>query len=161
MIDIADSISQVDKVGVVPEVDRIDRLNDLAFKLVFGSPDNSDITISFLNSIMGLHGDKAISHLQFVDREITAETLDYRGARLDVLVTTGDGEYINVEVQIADQHDMEKRSLFYWSRLFSGQLHSGEPFAILRRTVTINILGFILYNDSPQLHWTFVPTDSR
>ena len=37
---------------------------------------------------------------------------------------------------------MEKRTLFYWSKLFSGQLEKGHDYAELKKTITINILDF-------------------
>ena len=63
---------------------------------------------------------------------------------LDILATTNKGELINVEVQVADEKNMIERSLFYWSRLFSGQLQSGIPYQKLERTVCINLLSFDL-----------------
>ena len=37
------------------------------------------------------------------------------------------------------------RSLFYWSKLFSGQLEVSESYKNLHRTISINILDFKLF----------------
>ena len=37
---------------------------------------------------------------------------------------------------------MIKRSLFYWSKLYSEQLNEGEDYSVLKRTICINILNF-------------------
>ena len=37
---------------------------------------------------------------------------------------------------------MIKRSLYYWSKLYSEQLNEGEDYSILKRTICINILNF-------------------
>ena len=50
---------------------------------------------------------------------------------------------------------MIERSLFYWSRLFSGQLQSGNPYQKLERTVCINLLDFNLL-DTTEYHSCYV-----
>jgi predicted transposase/invertase (TIGR01784 family) len=37
---------------------------------------------------------------------------------------------------------MDKRTLFYWSKIFSEQLKAGQPYDELKKTITINILDF-------------------
>ncbi len=37
---------------------------------------------------------------------------------------------------------MIKRSLYYWSKLYSEQLNEGEDYSLLKRTICINILNF-------------------
>ena len=50
---------------------------------------------------------------------------------------------------------MIERSLYYWSRLFSGQLHSGNPYQKLERTVCINLLSFDLL-ETTEYHSCYV-----
>ena len=38
--------------------------------------------------------------------------------RIDVRATIAKGEEIDIEVQIKDQNNMDKRTLFYWSKLY-------------------------------------------
>jgi len=52
-----------------------------------------------------------------------------------------------VEVQIAPDLAMQKRSLFYWSKMYGGQLESGEHYVKLEKTIMINILSFQLFGD--------------
>jgi len=37
---------------------------------------------------------------------------------------------------------MDKRTLFYWSKIFTEQLKAGQPYNKLKKTITINILDF-------------------
>jgi predicted transposase/invertase (TIGR01784 family) len=37
---------------------------------------------------------------------------------------------------------MDKRTLFYWSKIFTEQLKEGQPFQELKKTIAINILDF-------------------
>ena len=50
---------------------------------------------------------------------------------------------------------MIERSLFYWGRLFSGQLQSGNSYQKLERTVCINLLSFDLL-DTAEYHSCYV-----
>lgn len=54
-------------------------------------------------------------------------------------------------MQLANQYNMEKRTLFYWSRLFGGQLEKGQDYSELKKTITINILDF-KYLETNQYH---------
>jgi predicted transposase/invertase (TIGR01784 family) len=47
--------------------------------------------------------------------------------------------------------NMINRTLFYWARLYSGQIKRGDSYKDLNRTVTINILNFD-YIDSEKYH---------
>ncbi|MTK93212.1 Rpn family recombination-promoting nuclease/putative transposase, partial [Turicibacter sanguinis] len=47
-----------------------------------------------------------------------------------------------------DEYNMIKRSLYYWSKLYEGQLESGENYQKLSRTICINLLDFHLLNHS-------------
>ncbi|MDI6813286.1 MAG: Rpn family recombination-promoting nuclease/putative transposase, partial [Desulfitobacteriaceae bacterium] len=59
---------------------------------------------------------------------------------------------INIEVQIANRFDIDKRTLYYWARLYGSQLKSGQQFSELRRTVAINILAFDWFSDERYHH---------
>lgn len=65
-----------------------------------------------------------------------------KAARLDILAKTTLGTLINIEVQVNNPYNIEKRTIFYWAGLYHGQLTSGQNFTGLRKTITINILGF-------------------
>lgn len=65
------------------------------------------------------------------------------------------GEHINVEIQVANQKHYRSRSLYYWARVYGTQLDSREDYAILRRTICINLLDFIHFKDTDKLHNVF------
>jgi predicted transposase/invertase (TIGR01784 family) len=87
-----------------------------------------------------------------MDREIGPEHLLDRGARLDVLARTETGILINIEVQVANQYNIDKRSLYYWAALYHGQLGSGQKFGSLKKTITINVLEFDWFKDERYRH---------
>ena len=117
-------------------------LNDLLFKFIFGHKEDKEITLSFINAVLGLDGDRAFVDLHFADREIDAEEESGKGSRLDLLCMTNDETQINIEVQVQNRHNMGQRSLYYWAKLYQSTLGRGENYENLRRTVAINLLGY-------------------
>ncbi len=132
--------------------------NDIIFKILFGDQRHPRILIHFLNSVLDL--ENPIKSVQIKQTELTPEVLMQKGSRLDVLATTDTGEIINVEIQKKDGKNIKERSLFYWSRLFSGQATVGEKYNDLHKTICINVLNFPLFEDGRYWHKNFL-TDSE
>ena len=126
---------------------------DFVFKGLFGNEKRPELLISFLNAV--LTPDEPITSITFKDRVLDKQYKNDKLGSLDILATTNKGELINVEVQVADEMNMIERSLFYWSRLFSGQLQSGNPYQKLERTICINLLDFNLL-DTHEYHSCYV-----
>ena len=118
---------------------RINRTNDYLFKRVFSS---EDVLLGFLNAVFKPPVGRELVKVDLLDREIDPRHLLDRGARLDILARTEDGTLINIEVQVANEYNIDQRSLYYWAGLYHGQLTVGRKFADLCKTVTINILQF-------------------
>jgi predicted transposase/invertase (TIGR01784 family) len=49
---------------------------------------------------------------------------------------------VDVEAQIRDQHNMERRSLFYWGREFVKTLKSGGKYQDIPDVMAVDIVGF-------------------
>lgn len=128
---------------------------DYAFKQLFGSERNKNITVVFLNAILQRTGRDTIKEVTFINQEIGGEYNDDKQSRLDIIVKTQTGELINVEMQLSNQNNMMKRSLFYWSRLFSDQLQKGKGYQTLLPTITINICDFTLFTNNTEYHSTY------
>ena len=133
---------------------KLNRMNDALFKNIFAK--NSDITLSLINSVFEFQGSDLLSDIEFVDRNLDAEEEDGKESRLDLLGRSSDGTTVNLEVQVAKQEYMGRRSLYYWSRLYN-DLKSGEDYTELKRTVAINILDFNLFDKKnyPNYHSCF------
>ncbi|MDR1997298.1 MAG: Rpn family recombination-promoting nuclease/putative transposase, partial [Candidatus Margulisbacteria bacterium] len=58
------------------------------------------------------------------------------------LAVTNDGAKINIEVQLCNLGDMDRRSLFYWSREYARGIKAGENYLSLPKVITINIVNF-------------------
>ena len=123
---------------------------DFVFKRIFGDSKHTAILINFLNSIVQCK--QPIIKVKLENVEITPEILGEKWSRLDVLATTQDGEIINIEIQLNNKGNTIPRALFYWSKLFSRQLLTGEDYSHLKRTIAITILDFNLFKQD-QRYW--------
>ncbi len=131
---------------------RLSPKNDFVFQKIFGTEENKDLLLALLNAILHLPPAKILTDLTVISgARLDRERLEDKTGILDVRAQTSDGSIVNIEVQLANQYNMEKRTLFYWSRLFAGQQEKGKDYAELKRTITINILDF-KYLEPEQYH---------
>lgn len=128
---------------MIPEY--LDLKVDFMFKQLFGQPSRKHITIAFLNDLLGRQGTNRIKDLQFINTEISKETRDGKTVRLDLAVLTENGENINVEIQVINQHDLPERILYYWAKTYSSSIKSSDQYRKLRPTISISILNFSLF----------------
>jgi predicted transposase/invertase (TIGR01784 family) len=61
---------------------------------------------------------------------------------LDIKAEGEDGKRFNIEIQISDEADYDKRALYYWAKLFIEQLKSAEDYGSLSKAIGIHILNF-------------------
>ena len=118
----------------------LDPKMDFVFKNIFGSEKHPNILISFLNAT--LKPKDLITAVEIKNTDLNKGYIEDKFSRLDVKATTSNNEIINIEIQLKNEYNMIKRSLYYWSKLYSDQLNEGEDYSVLRRTICINILNF-------------------
>lgn len=93
-----------------------------------------------------------IASLQLEDPHLHREHANDKLSILDISATLGTGTKVNVEIQLNNNHDMMKRSLYYWGKLYTSQLQKGMSYSALRKTITINLLNFIMFLDHKEFH---------
>lgn len=136
---------------------------DFIFKNIFGNKTSSNILISLLNAVLGYKKEgKKITEITIDDSFIKKENIDDKFSILDIKATLNDGTRVNIEMQILDQYDMKKRSLYYLSRLYSEQLKQGDEYRKLNGAIGINILNFnLLSNDRYHNHYLFKENETN
>ncbi|MFD3449459.1 Rpn family recombination-promoting nuclease/putative transposase [Microbacteriaceae bacterium 4G12] len=127
---------------------------DFAFKQLFGTSGSEEVLIAFLNAVLANSLEAPISSLQLEDPHLHREYEDDKLSILDVSATLDTGIKVNVEIQLNNTHDMIKRSLYYWGRLYTSQLQKGMPYSALHKTITINLLNFVLFQEYDDFHMT-------
>ena len=115
---------------------------DVIFKKIF--TENKDMLHEFLADILDIPSEK-IQDIIITNQELLPETTDGKFSRLDLNLRVDD-KLINVEIQVKDQSDYRDRALFYWAKLYSSELKSGETYGQLKKTITVNIINFNMFS---------------
>ncbi len=125
--------------------------NDFVFKRLFGDVHNTDILLAFLNAVLVDTHEAPLKSIELVNPFLDKQREDDKLAVLDILVRSADQELVDLEIQVLNQRNMEKRTLFYWAELYARQMVKGKPYTSLHRAITINILDFA-YLPTKQAH---------
>ncbi|WP_142314258.1 Rpn family recombination-promoting nuclease/putative transposase, partial [Bacillus wiedmannii] len=115
---------------------------------------NEQILMRFLNVTLASSLSSPIQSLTIEDPHMHREYEKDKLSILDVLATLDDKTQIAIEIQLNDQNDFLKRSLYYWSRLYASQMKKGSSYDMLRKTITINILNFPVFPEYETFHTT-------
>ena len=119
-------------------------MNDVAFKFIFGKDERKQITIDFLNTVLHKSLAHEIKDITFRQTEMPPDSDEGKLSRLDIACELDTGELVDVEVQVINFNNMQRRTLFYWARLYLLSLTRGEGYNLLRPAITINLLAFEL-----------------
>ena len=132
---------------------------DIAFKKIFGVEENKDLLISLINSIVGEEDQvKDVTLLNpYNPQSFTRDKLSI----LDIKAKGIDGKRFNIEIQISDEADYDKRALFYWAKLYTEQLEVAEDYSTLSKAIGIHILNFISIPEVDKYHNVFHITEKE
>lgn len=128
---------------------------DYAFKQLFGTEKNKEITVVFLNAILNRNGRESILDIMFNNTEAGGEYQEDKQSRLDILATTNDNEQINIEIQLTNKYDMIKRSIYYWSGIYRAPMKKKMAYKQLQPVIAINILNFDLFSQTERFHTSY------
>ena len=134
-------------------MDKITPRVDIAFKKIFGVEENKDLLISLINSIVG------------EEDQVTEVTLlnpynpkNFKKDKLSILDIKAEGEKgkrFNIEIQISDEADYDKRALYYWAKLYTEQRQVKEDYSTLSKAIGIHILNFTSIPSVKKYHNVF------
>ena len=93
---------------------------DLAFKKVFGVEENKDLTLSLINAILA--PEEQVRDITLLNPYNPQNFANEKLSILDIKAQAADGKRINIEIQVSDQADYDKRALYYWAKLYTEQL---------------------------------------
>ncbi len=128
-------------------IQKINPRVDIAFKKIFGVEENTDLLISLINSIVG--AEDQVSEVILLNPYNPKNFKNDKLSILDVKAKGISGKRFNIEIQITDEADYDKRALYYWGKLYTEQLKSGEDYALLSKAIGIHILNFTSIPERP------------
>lgn len=138
----------------------IDPMTDWGFKKLFGSDENREILLGFLQD---LFPEQEIADIRYVNPERLGLTEDDRKSVFDVVCESIGGERFIIEMQKRDQMNIRKRGLYYSSYLIQEQGRRGDWDYSLEKVYMVGILDFAMkhnYSDEElekyadkRIHW--------
>lgn len=132
---------------------RINPRVDLAFKKIFGVEENKDILISLINSIVSKSDQ--VKDLTILNPYNAQNFKNDKLSILDIKAKGFNDKLFNIEIQVADEADYDKRALYYWAKLYSAQLRKGDDYSDLNKAIGIHILNFTSILESKKYHNIF------
>ena len=112
---------------------------DVVFRMLFGEQKNERITKKLIEDVIE-------EKVETIELEQTpylwGNQADDKLGIIDVRATINNKNPIDIEMQILNNKDIEKRILFYWSKLYLKQLKRGEIYKKLNRSISIIFLDY-------------------
>jgi predicted transposase/invertase (TIGR01784 family) len=126
----------------------IDPKIDYAFKKVFGSEANADLLRDLLESVLGF----PVSAVEIINPFNEKDTPDDKLSIVDVKARDATGKLFDVEMQLYANLSLVPRLIYYWAKLYSGQLGEGQDYGELRPTYLIFFLDGKLSRLAPDVY---------
>ncbi len=128
--------------------------NDFVFKRIFGDEQHTDVLLAFVNAMFSDTKQNLLDSIEILNPTLEKTALKDKLVILDIRAKTQLGDHINIEIQVANQRNITKRALAYWSKLYFGQMSSGDSYHMLKRIISIVALDFNI-RQSPHYHAYF------
>ena len=120
----------------------IDPRIDFAFKKIFGSDDAKDILISFLESLLGLEGDKRLKSVTILNPYLEPRIQVMKTSILDVRCQDFRNITYIVEMQMRKVRAFLKRIQYNASKAYINQIAKAEDYPKLNQVIAITITDF-------------------
>lgn len=121
---------------------------DFVFNRLFSKKGNESILKDFINSILDIN----IKEIEIIpEARLEKASQNTKYGVLDLKATLNDGIVVDIEMQVNDNKDIEKRTVFYAGKLMSEQLAIGERYQNMKDIIMINILDYE-FIDLPEYH---------
>ena len=117
--------------------------NDYVFYRLFGYVGNEELTSGLIGAII----DQQIDTIKIDETQITEQNIrDDKVGVLDIKARLNNDIVCNIEMQVAKKDNIDRRIMFYWSKLYSSEIYKGQDYDVLHKTIVILIADFQLDN---------------
>jgi predicted transposase/invertase (TIGR01784 family) len=140
-------------------MDKISPRVDVAFKKIFGVEENKDLLISLINSIVGK--EDQVLDITLLNPYNPQNFRQDKLSIIDIKAKGIDGKRFNIEIQISDEADYDKRVLYYWAKLYTEQLKVAQDYSTLAKAIGIHILNFTSIPEAENYHNVFHITEKE
>ena len=120
----------------------LDPTIDFAFKRVFGNQAYPEITISFLNALLGSRLQVPVVSIDFLDPFNQQETKELKYSILDIRCTDQLKRQFIIEIQVKAQEFFPKRIQYYGAQAIARQLKAHVKYDAIMPVILVSILDF-------------------
>jgi predicted transposase/invertase (TIGR01784 family) len=121
--------------------------NDAVFKLFFARQENIKQLKVFLKATTHLTDDDLVK-IDLLDTTLTKEHVQEKDYVVDVRIKDASGNYTHIEMQMRRHGAFVERIVAYNSRQYSSQLSRGQDYVELKKSITLVITDFPMFDDS-------------
>ena len=122
--------------------------NDYMFHAVLQK--NERVLKGLVCSLLGIT-EEYIQSLELKNPIQLGETVSDKDIILDIRILLNNNQSLDIEMQVANEVDWPKRSLFYLCQLFTS-LKKGQKYKDIIPALHIGILNFTLFPDAPEFY---------
>ena len=112
---------------------------DIVFQALFGEVGSEKITKKFLEAILERKIEEVDLSQNIVLRR---ENIEDKMGVLDVLAKINNNEYCNIEMQLVGKEKLLERMLYYWAKVYTKNMKSGNNYNKLKKTIEVLIANF-------------------
>jgi predicted transposase/invertase (TIGR01784 family) len=101
--------------------------------------------LNFINAVMKDKGKNEFKTIKIIEnKELTPEIIDNKLCQLDVRAILDNNTEVNIEVQLVNKDDFEKRIVYYMSKSITNSLEKGKKYGEIPNMINISIVDFNL-----------------
>lgn len=115
------------------------------FRGVFGREDSIELSEALINAVFINAGKPPVKLVRILNPFQLEDLAGQKEPILDILARDSSGQYVDIEVQVADHDNFRERMLYYWSRVYGGQLKEGQEYTELRPVIGIILVRFPIH----------------
>ncbi|MCI8345607.1 MAG: Rpn family recombination-promoting nuclease/putative transposase [Clostridia bacterium] len=141
-------------------IELLELKNDYTFKRVFGFTGNEEITKDLVSAILK----EPVNNIELNCKEILErEVFDDKLGILDIRAKLNNNIDCDIEMQVVDQKNIEKRLLFYLSRMYGQNVRKGQEYKDANKCIAILFTDFNIEKLKPikkyKTKWNFREED--
>lgn len=128
---------------------------DVVFRYVFSSSGSEKGLRGFINAIQQSSHRPEVEQIEILNPFNLPKIREGKETILDLRARDVNGRQYDIEMQAINKVAFLNRILYYWSRLYSDQLRTGENYLKLQPVISIILTRFDLLQGLPDLHNIF------
>ena len=121
--------------------------NDIIFKAFFSKKGNEEYLIDFLSALLKIK----IKKIE-IKEEVNLQQLSKveKGGMLDLQATLDNNIIVNIELQMKNEYNLEKRTIAYAGKVMAREEYRGIDYKNMKKVIMINILGYNMFEEIVQ-----------